>query len=134
LEDSVADTFVSTLCTIPGTLEAIRGMARVLRSAGTLIFFEHPLSPDPQVQRWQRWSEPIPHCVFEWCRVTRDIPILTAQSGFQIEKIDAACLASFPKPWLYCWGTAGLQPRQRLPRLVCGQERRAEAADLSSYE
>ena len=47
LEDSAVDTVVSTftLCTIPGVLEAIRGVARVLRSGGKLIFFEHGLSP-----------------------------------------------------------------------------------------
>ena len=114
LEDSAVDTVVSTftLCTIPGVLEAIRGMARVLRSGGKLIFFEHGLSPDPRVQRWQRWSEPIPHFVFEGCHVTRDIPTLIAQGGFQIQDIDAAYLASFPKSWSYCWwGTAGLQSR-----------------------
>ena len=114
LEDSAVDTVVSTftLCTIPGVLEAIRGMARVLKSGGKLIFFEHGLSPDPRVQRWQRWSEPIPHCVFEGCHLTRDIPSLIAQGGFQIEEIHAAYLASFPKSWSYCWwGTAGLQSR-----------------------
>jgi len=114
LEDSAVDTVVSTftLCTIPGVLEAIRGMARVLRSGGKLIFFEHGLSPDPRVQRWQRWSEPIPRFVFEGCHVTRDIPTLIVQGGFQIDHMDAAYLASFPKSWLYCWwGTAGLQAR-----------------------
>ena len=114
LEDGAVDTVVTTftLCTIPGVLEAIRAMARVLRSGGKLIFFEHGLSPDPRVRRWQRWSEPIPQWVFEGCHVTRDIPTLIAQSGFQIEKIDAAYLASFPKSWSYCWwGTAGLQSR-----------------------
>jgi SAM-dependent methyltransferase len=114
LADSTIDTVVSTftLCTIPGVLEAIRGMARVLRSDGKLIFFEHGLSPDPRVRRWQRWSEPIPHWVFEGCHLTRDIPSLITQGGFQIQDIDAAYLASFPKSWSYCWwGTAGLQPR-----------------------
>jgi len=114
LADSTIDTVVSTftLCTIPGVLEAIRGMARVLRSGGKLIFFEHGLSPDPRVRRWQRWSEPIPHWVFEGCHLTRDIPSLITQGGFQIQDIDAAYLASFPKSWSYCWwGTAGLQPR-----------------------
>ena len=114
LADSTIDTVVSTftLCTIPGVLEAIRGMARVLRSDGKLIFFEHGLSPNPRVRRWQRWSEPIPHWVFEGCHLTRDIPSLITQGGFQIQDIDAAYLASFPKSWSYCWwGTAGLQPR-----------------------
>src|SRR5258708_4701215 len=43
LSDASVDTVVSTftLCTIPGVLEALRGMASVLRPSGKLIFFEH---------------------------------------------------------------------------------------------
>jgi SAM-dependent methyltransferase len=40
------------LCTIPGVVEAIQGIRRVLKPGGKLIFFEHGLSPDPAVQRW----------------------------------------------------------------------------------
>jgi SAM-dependent methyltransferase len=114
LEDGAVDTVVSTftLCTIPGVAEAIRGIRRVLRPGGTFIFFEHGLSPDPRVQRWQTWSEPIPHCLFEGCHVTRDIPSLISQGGFRIEQMDTGYLASFPKSWSHCWwGTAALQSR-----------------------
>jgi|SRR6266498_2775204 len=42
LEDETVDTVVSTftLCTIPDIATAIRGIARVLRPDGQLIFFE----------------------------------------------------------------------------------------------
>ena len=105
LEDGAVDTVVSTftLCTIPGVLEALRGARRVLKPEGKLIFFEHGLSPDPGVRRWQEWSEPIPHWLFEGCHVTRDIPSLITQSGFRIEQMEAAYLAAFPKSWTYCW-------------------------------
>src|SRR5437667_7827507 len=109
LEDGVVDTVVSTftLCTIPGVAEALRSIGRVLRRGGKFIFFEHGLSPDPRVQRWQRWSEPIPHCVFEGCHVTRDIPSLITSGGFQMEQMETAYLAPFPKSWTYCfWGAA----------------------------
>src|SRR5262252_389151 len=46
--DSVVSTF--TLCTIPGVSDALHGIGRVLRPSGRLIFFEHALSPDPQIQ------------------------------------------------------------------------------------
>jgi SAM-dependent methyltransferase len=61
LEDGSVDTVVSTftLCTIPGVAEALRGVRRVLKPGGKLFFFEHGLSPDPRVRRWQEWSEPI---------------------------------------------------------------------------
>ena len=109
LEDRSVDTVVSTftLCTIPGVVEAIRGIGRVLRPGGKFIFFEHGLSPDPRVQRWQKWSEPIPHWLFEGCHVTRDIPSLITSGGFQMEQMERAYLAPFPKSWTYCfWGTA----------------------------
>ena len=114
LEDSTVDTVLSTftLCTIPGVVEALRGVRRVLKPGGELIFFEHGLSPDPRVRRWQEWSEPIPHWLFEGCHVTRDIPSLIEQSGFRIEQMETAYLAGFPKSWTHCWwGTAIPQPR-----------------------
>jgi hypothetical protein len=79
----------------------------VLRPDGRFIFFEHGLAPDASVQRWQRWSEPIPHFVFEGCHITLDIPSLITAGGFQIEQIETAYLAPFPKAWSYCfWGIA----------------------------
>jgi hypothetical protein len=59
-----------TLCTIPGVAQAIRGIKRVLKPSGKLIFFEHGLSPDPQVQCWQERSEPLFRWAFEGCHVT----------------------------------------------------------------
>ena len=109
LEDGSVDTVVSTftLCTIPGVVEAIRGIRRVLRPGGKFIFFEHGLSPDPRVRRWQKWSEPLFHLAFEGCHVTRDIPSLIREGGFKIEQMDTAYLAPFPKSGSHrWWGTA----------------------------
>jgi ubiquinone/menaquinone biosynthesis C-methylase UbiE len=105
LGDYSVDTVVSTftLCTIPGVTEAIKGLKRVLRHDGKFIFFEHGLSPDARVQRWQRWTEPMTRRLFEGCQITRDIPTLIAQQGFKVERIEAAYLAPFPKAWTYCW-------------------------------
>jgi len=109
LGDGSVDTVVSTftLCTIPGVVEAIRGIRRVLRPGGKFIFFEHGLSPDPRVRRWQEWSEPLFQLAFEGCHVTRDIPSLIRDGGFKIEQMDTAYLAPFPKSGSHCWwGTA----------------------------
>ena len=103
--DTVVSTF--TLCTVPGVVEALQGVGRVLRPGGKFIFFEHGLSPDPRVQRWQRWSEPITYWVFEGCHVTRDVPSLITQSGLKIEQMETGYLAAFPKSRsYYWWGTA----------------------------
>jgi hypothetical protein len=98
---TVVSTF--TLCTIPGVVEAIKGMGRVLKPSGKLIFFEHGLSPDPRVRLWQERSEPLFRWAFEGCHVTRDIPSLIGKGGFKIEQMDAGYLAPFPKSASYCW-------------------------------
>ena len=105
LADASVDTVVSTftLCTIPGVVEAIQGIGRVLKPGGKLIFFEHGLSPDPRVRRWQERSELLFHWAFEGCHVTRDIPSLIGTGGFNIEQMDAGYLAPFPKSGSYCW-------------------------------
>jgi SAM-dependent methyltransferase len=105
LADASVDTVVSTftLCTIPGVVEAIQGVRRVLKPGGKLIFFEHGLSPDPAIRRWQKRSEPLFRWAFEGCHVTRDIPALIGKGGFDIEQIDAGYLSPFPKSGSYCW-------------------------------
>jgi len=112
LKDDSVDTVVSTftLCTIPGIVDAIQGLARVLKPNGKLIFFELGLSPDVAVQHWQRRLEPAFHWMFQGLYLTRDIPALLVQGGFQIEQMEAGYLAQFPKSSSFCWwGTAVLQ-------------------------
>jgi len=105
LEDGSVDTVVSTftLCTIPGILDAIRGIARVLKPGGRLIFFELGLSPNPEVQRWQKQLEPAHLWLFQGLYLTRDIPSLIIAGGFQIEQMETGYLAQFPKASSYCW-------------------------------
>jgi ubiquinone/menaquinone biosynthesis C-methylase UbiE len=109
MDDGTVDTVVSTftLCTIPGIVDAIQGIAHVLRPDGKLIFFELGLSPDPAVQRWQKQLEPIHRWLFQGLYLTRDIPSLITQGGFQIQQMETGYLAQFPKSSSYCWwGTA----------------------------
>ena len=105
LEEGSVDMVVSTftLCTIPGIVEAIQGIARVLKLNGKLIFFELGLSPDPAVQRRQKQLEPIHGWLFQGLFLTRDIPALITQGGFQIKQIQAGYLTPFPKSSSYCW-------------------------------
>ena len=105
LPDGSVDTVVSTftLCTIAGVLDAIQGLARVLKPNGKLIFFELGLASDPEVQRWQKRLEPIHHWLFQGLYLTRDIPTLIVQGGFQIEHMETGYLTQFPKSSSYCW-------------------------------
>lgn len=112
LADGAVDTVVSTftLCSIPGVLEAIRGIARVLKPGGQLIFFELGLSPDPRVNRWQVRLEWVYHWLFQGLYLTRNIPALLQQGGFEIENMEAGYIAEFPKSSSYAWwGTAILR-------------------------
>ena len=109
LEDRSVDSIVSTftLGTIPDVVEALRGMRRVLRPRGKVIFFELGLSTDLRVQRWQQRWEPVAYRLFEGLHLTRDIPSLLNQGGFDVENVESMYLAAFPKSWTYCmWGTA----------------------------
>jgi len=115
LADNTIDTVVSTftLCTIPGIVEAIQGLARVLKTEGKLIFFELGLSPDRAVQRWQKRLEPIHRWLFLGLYLTRDIPALLRESGFQIQQMETGYLAQFPKSSSYCWWGIAVPPSQR---------------------
>ena len=105
LDDGTIDTVVSTftMCTIAGIGDAIQGISRVLKPQGKLIFFELGLSPDPGVQRWQKRLEPVYHWLFQGLYLTRYIPSLLIEGGFQVEQMEKGYLAQFPKSASYCW-------------------------------
>jgi ubiquinone/menaquinone biosynthesis C-methylase UbiE len=109
LADACVDTVVSsfTLCTIPGLVDALREVHRVMKPRGRLIFLEITSSPDPRVRRWQRRWEPLHYRLFSGLFLTRDIPSLLKIGGFSIETVDSGYMARFPKSWTHCcWGTA----------------------------
>ena len=68
-----------------------------------LIFFELGRSPEASMQHWQQRMEPVFHSLFQGLYLTRDIPALLIQSGFQIEQIEKGYLAQFPKSASYYW-------------------------------
>ena len=109
LADASVDTVVSTftLCTIPGVEEAIRGVKRVLKPGGRLIFFEISTSSDPRIRRWQGRWEPIHRRLFEGLYLTRDVPGLLQEAGFSMATVETGCMSRFPKSWSHCcWGVA----------------------------
>lgn len=108
LGDASVDTVLVTytLCTIPDVARALRGMRRVLRPGGRLLYCEHGLAPDPGVRRWQErlngaWSR-----VAGGCSMTRDIPALISAAGFEIEDDQRRYIAG-PRILSYTfWGSA----------------------------
>lgn len=109
LEDKAADTVLVTytLCTIPDVVRALKGMRRVLKPGGRMIFCEHGRAPDESVRKWQEFITPAWKAIGGGCHVGRPIPELIREGGFTIEKMETMYLPSTPRPLGYnYWGSA----------------------------
>jgi ubiquinone/menaquinone biosynthesis C-methylase UbiE len=111
LEDDSVDTVLVTysLCTIPDPASALRGMARVLRPGGRLIFCEHGRAPDAAVSKWQDRINPLWRRMLGGCNLNRDVPGLLSEGGFAVERLETMYLPSTPKfAGFNYWGSAQL--------------------------
>lgn len=109
LDDASVDTVVVTyaLCTIPDPVAALKGMSRVLRPGGELIFCEHGIAPDTAVQRWQARINPAWRAIAGGCNLNRDIPALLQQAGFSMNSLEQEYIPGTPKFAGYnYWGGA----------------------------
>ena len=103
--DTVLITY--TMCTIPNVQRTLAEIKRVLNSEGKLLFCEHGLAPDKNVQKWQNKLNPIWKKCLGGCNLNRNIPELVLKSGFSFESINEMYIPSTPKFVGYnYWGAA----------------------------
>jgi ubiquinone/menaquinone biosynthesis C-methylase UbiE len=109
LGEASVDTVLVTysLCTIPDPVAALRAARRVLKPGGRLLFCEHGVAPDADVQRWQRRIEPVWKVIGGGCHLSRAIPSLVRSAGFSIDRMDTMYLPKSPRWAGYnYWGVA----------------------------
>ncbi|KAE9385260.1 hypothetical protein BT96DRAFT_868482 [Gymnopus androsaceus JB14] len=72
--DPPVDTLISvlTMCSIPDPQNVMARLVRdVLKPGGQFLFYEHVLSPRPDVAWWQRFWSPLWQLPFDGCRLDR---------------------------------------------------------------
>lgn len=104
LDAGSVDTVVTTwtLCTIPDPLQALAEMKRVLKPGGTLLFAEHGMAPEAQVQTWQQRLNPLWRSVAGGCNLNRKIDQLILTAGFRMTRLDTE-YAKGPRPMSYVY-------------------------------
>lgn len=104
LDAESVDTVVTTwtLCTIPDPLRALKEMRRVLKPGGIMLFAEHGLAPEAQVQSWQQRLNPLWCRIAGGCNLNRKIDQLIRTAGFQIACLDTD-YAKGPRPMSYIY-------------------------------
>ena len=102
LEAGSVDTVVTTwtLCSIPDPLKALQEARRVLKADGELVFVEHGLAPDFQIQKWQRRLTPLWSRFTGGCHLDRRVGELIRTAGFRIVDLNQA-YAKGPRPFSY---------------------------------
>jgi len=102
--DTVLVTY--TLCTIPDAHRALRGMHRVLRPGGKLLFCEHGIAPDAGVRKWQNRINPIWGRFAGGCNINRDIPRILESSGFRVVDDERMYIPGIRALSYNYWGSA----------------------------
>ncbi|CBL46346.1 Predicted methyltransferase [gamma proteobacterium HdN1] len=90
-ETASFDTVVAILvfCTIPDPERAAAEAFRALKPGGRLVFFEHVVSPDSGLARWQHRINPTWRKLACGCEINRDTRSLFERAGFRFENIKA---------------------------------------------
>ena len=99
--DCVVSTF--TLCSIDDVQQALGEVHRVLKPGGRFLFLEHGLSPEVQVQKWQRRFNWLEMHLADGCRLDRNIPALMAALPFASLEVKEFYLEKTPRTHGYIY-------------------------------
>lgn len=99
--DCVVSTF--TLCSVGDAGRVVRELHRVLKPGGAFLFLEHGISPDPSVQKWQRWLNWLEMWLADGCRLDRDMKCLIAAQPFSAVEGQEFYLEKTPKTHGYLY-------------------------------
>ena len=99
MADESFDTAVSTwtLCSIANVSQALQEVRRVLKPRGELLFVEHGLSPDSNVEVWQNRLNGLQHAIADGCNLNRNIPRLVENAGLQVTQLESCYADRIPK-------------------------------------
>jgi len=93
--DCVVSTF--TLCSIGDVHQALGEVHRVLKPGGRFLFLEHGLSPESNIQKWQRRLNWLEMRLADGCRLDRNIAELVAAQPFASLEIKGFYLDKTPR-------------------------------------
>jgi ubiquinone/menaquinone biosynthesis C-methylase UbiE len=104
-EDDRFDCAVSTftLCSIERVGQALNEVHRVLRPGGRFLFLEHGLSPEPQVQKWQRRLNSLQMRLADGCHLDRNMRELIAAQPFSSVDVVGFYLERTPRTHGYLY-------------------------------
>jgi ubiquinone/menaquinone biosynthesis C-methylase UbiE len=99
--DCVVSTF--TLCSIEDVAQALAEVYRVLKSGGELLFLEHGLSPELNVQKWQHRLNWLQMRLAGGCHLDRNIRSLVSAQPFASVKVEEFYIEKTPKTHGYLY-------------------------------
>jgi ubiquinone/menaquinone biosynthesis C-methylase UbiE len=99
--DCVVSTF--TLCSIEGVAQAPGEVYRVLKAGGRFLFLEHGLSPQFNVQKWQRRLNGLQRRLAGGCHLDRDIRALVSAQPFASVEVEEFYLEKTPRTHGYLY-------------------------------
>jgi len=111
-DDGAFDTVVTTLvlCSVADVARALSEIRRVLTPGGQYLLLEHGLSPDDDVQKWQRRLNGFNRTVFGGCNLIRPISSLVIAAGFAFRTSNEFYRKGAPK--FAGWTTSGIALRR----------------------